>query len=92
MKALPGKVEQLTAVLETMLEPSRAEAGCISYRFFRSHDNHDCVLFYEQWQDMAAIEFHFATEHFQALSGRLEGLLAGEPDIEIFAANAVPAL
>jgi quinol monooxygenase YgiN len=50
------------------------------------------VLFYEQWQDMAAIEFHFATEHFQALSGRLEGLLAGEPDIEIFAANAVPAL
>ena len=72
MKALPGKVEQLTAVLATMLEPSRAEAGCISYRFFRSHDNSDCVLFYEQWQDIDAIKFHFATEHFQALGAQLE--------------------
>jgi quinol monooxygenase YgiN len=89
MKALPGKVEQLTAVLETMLEPSRAEVGCISYRFFRSHEDNNSVLFYEQWQDMAAIEFHFSTEHFQALGGKLEGLLDGEPVIEIFAANAV---
>ncbi|MFT7528499.1 MAG: quinol monooxygenase YgiN [Arenicella sp.] len=89
IKALPAKVEQLTAILEAMLAPSRAEAGCISYRFFRSHDDSNSFLFYEQWQDMAAIEFHFATEHFQQLGAQLEGLLDGEPQINIFEASAV---
>ena len=89
MKALPGKVEQVTAVLETMLAPSRAEPGCISYRFFYSHEDSECIIFYEQWQDMAAIEFHFATEHFEALGGQLDGLLNGEPKIDIFEASAV---
>ncbi len=89
MKVLPGRVEQVTAILETMLEPSRAEPGCICYRFFRSHDDSDSIMFYEQWRDMPAIEFHFATSHFQALGGQLEGLLDGEPSIDVFDASAV---
>jgi quinol monooxygenase YgiN len=91
MKSLPGKVEQVAAALETMLAPSRAESGCISYRFFYSHDDSERIMFYEQWQDMAAIEFHFATKHFEALGGQLEGLLDGEPKIEIFEASAASA-
>ena len=89
MKALPGKVEQVAAALETMLAPSRAEPGCISYRFFYSHDDSERIMFYEQWQDMAAIEFHFATSHFEALGGQLAGLLDGEPKMDIFEASAV---
>ena len=89
MKALPGKVEQVATVLETLLAPSRAEPGCISYRFFYSHDDSERIMFYEEWQDMAAIEFHFATEHFEALGGQLDGLLDGEPRMDIFEASAV---
>ena len=89
MKALPGKVEQVATVLETLLAPSRAEPGCISYRFFYSHDDSERIMFYEEWQDMAAIEFHFATEHFEALGGQLDGLLDGEPKMDIFEASTV---
>ena len=89
MKALPGKVEHVATVLETLLAPSRAEPGCISYRFFYSHDDSERIMFYEEWQDMAAIEFHFATEHFEALGGQLDGLLDGEPKMDIFEASAV---
>ena len=89
MKAQPGKVEQVATVLETLLAPSRAEPGCISYRFFYSHDDSERIMFYEEWQDMAAIEFHFATEHFEALGGQLDGLLDGEPKMDIFEASAV---
>ena len=89
MKALPGKVEQVATVLETLLAPSRAEPGCISYRFFYSHDDSERIMFYEEWQDMAEIEFHFATEHFEALGGQLDGLLDGEPKMDIFEASAV---
>ncbi|MDP6964021.1 MAG: putative quinol monooxygenase [Planctomycetota bacterium] len=91
MKANPGKREQVADVLEKMLQPSRNEQGCISYRFFYSHDDSDVILFYEQWRDMAAIKFHFETEHFQQLKPQLDGLLSGDPKIEIFEATAVAA-
>ena len=90
-QALPGKIKQLEEVFETMLGPSRAEPGCISYRFFRSYDDSDSVLFYEEYDDMDAVEHHFATDHFVGLGPQVEGLLAGEPQIQIFEANEVAA-
>ena len=90
-KALPGRIDQLEEVFATMLEPSRAEPGCISYRFFRSYDDSDSVLFYEEYEDMDAVKYHFATEHFVGLGPQVEGLLDGEPQIQVFEASEVAA-
>ncbi len=74
-------------VLESMLEPSRGEPGCLSYRFFVAPDDPDHILFFEEWKDEQAVEEHFASPHFQELGERLEGLLAQEPTINVYEAN-----
>ncbi len=84
LAAAPGKREQLIQHCRDMLAPSRAEAGCISYRFFEDPDRPGRLLFFEEWQDQAAIDFHFATEHFQGFGERIAKLLEGEPEITIY--------
>jgi len=89
MKAAPGKRAELIKLLNGMLEPSRAEPGCISYRYFFSSEDPDMVHFYEQWADQAAIDFHFATDHFRELGVRIPNLIVGGPEIRIYEANPV---
>lgn len=93
MKAAPGKRAELIDLLNGMLEPSRAEPGCISYRYFFSSEDADLVHFYEQWQDQAAIDVHFASDHFRDLGVRIPDLIVGSPDIRIYDVAAVePAI
>lgn len=93
MKAAPGKRAELIDLLNGMLEPSRAEPGCISYRFFFSSEDEGLVHFYEQWQDQAAIDEHFASAHFRDLGVRIPDLIVGGPDIRIYDIAAVePAI
>lgn len=92
MKAAPGKRAQLLAILDSMLAPSRAEPGCVSYRYFLSSEDPDLVHFFEEWTDQEAVEAHFATDHFQALGPQLVDLVEGAPDIRIYEAAPADAL
>ncbi|PCJ54902.1 MAG: antibiotic biosynthesis monooxygenase [Planctomycetota bacterium] len=93
MKAAPGKRAQLIDLLNGMLEPSRMEPGCISYRYFFSSEDPDLVHFYEQWQNQAAIDEHFASDHFRDLGVRIPDLIISGPDIRIYdAAPVEPAI
>ena len=38
---------------------SREEEGCISHRYLLSPEKEHCIFFYEEWQDRAAIDYHF---------------------------------
>jgi quinol monooxygenase YgiN len=89
--AAAGKREDLLQLCRSMLAPSRAEAGCISYRFFEDPDCPGHVLFFEEWKDMAAIDFHFATPHFTDFSAEIPGLIEGEPKVAIYEAAPVQA-
>lgn len=89
LKAAPGMRAQLLELLDGMLAPSRAEAGCISYRYFVSSEDPDLIHFFEEWQDQASIEEHFATDHFRDLGVRIPNLIISGPDIRIY--EAVPA-
>lgn len=91
MQARPGRLAELRQVLDSMIAPSRAEAGCLEYGYWLSSEDDSSVLFFERWKDQAAVDFHFATEHFLGLGGKLDGLLEGEPQISIFDAALLPA-
>ncbi len=89
LKAAPGMRAQLLELLDGMLAPSRAEAGCISYRYFVSSEDPDLIHFFEEWQDQASIEEHFATDHFRDLGVRIQNHIISGPAIRIY--EAVPA-
>ncbi|MBL7009346.1 MAG: antibiotic biosynthesis monooxygenase [Planctomycetes bacterium] len=86
--AAAGKREELITCCRSMLQPSRAEPGCLSYRFFEDPDQPGRLLFFEEWLDQAAIDFHFATDHFQAFGERIADLLEAAPAITIYSVAA----
>lgn len=74
LKAKPGNEEKLKAELIKMLEPSRSESGCIQYTLHESVEP-GVFVFYEVWEDEAALEFHMNTPHFKAYRENIASLV-----------------
>lgn len=79
--AAEGKAEELQEALLSMLAPSRAEEGCVSYDLFRDRKNPDQFVFVEQWRDEEAIKEHGQAPHMTEAGAKLGGLLGGRPSI-----------
>ncbi len=75
--ALKGKEDQLRALLQGMLIPTRAEPGCELYELYES-DSRGRFYFYEEWESQAALDQHVATPHFKHLEQSV-GELVTEP-------------
>ena len=84
--ARKGKEEQLKALLQSMLTPTRAELGCNAYELYESNSSERFYL-YENWESRSALEQHKATPHF----GRLQKAV-GELLIEPFEVNVLRAI
>jgi quinol monooxygenase YgiN len=64
--AREGKENQLKALLQGMLVPTRAESGCESYELYES-DSSGRFYLNETWESQAALDRHMATPHFKRL-------------------------
>jgi quinol monooxygenase YgiN len=62
----PGKIDMLRALMEEMVESTRAEPGAVVYEWFVS-DDEDVVILYERYADSAAVLTH--SEAFHAMFG-----------------------
>lgn len=50
--------------LRELVGPTRAEPGCRTYEIFRSNDDPNAFMFFEQYDDEAALDAHRASPHF----------------------------
>jgi quinol monooxygenase YgiN len=75
--ARKGKEDQLRALLQGMLTPTRAEPGCKSYELYES-DSQGRFYLYETWEGHSAFDQHIATPHFRHLQ-RAVGEILTEP-------------
>lgn len=64
--ARKGKEDQLRALLQGMLAPTRVEPGCKLYELYESNST-GRFYFYETWESQAALDQHAATPHFKQL-------------------------
>lgn len=79
--AKPEKSAELERrVKEDLLEATRAEPGCIRYRFYRDVEDPNAFSFVEHWQDWKSLNGHFRSAHVSAFLQALPELLAGEPE------------
>lgn len=58
--------DEVSAVLRELAVASRAEPGCLGFEIARGEDGTTFVL-YEKWRDQAALDAHYASEHFARL-------------------------
>ncbi|WP_067717110.1 putative quinol monooxygenase [Nocardia yamanashiensis] len=76
LRAEPGQEDRLRTALESMIEPSLAEPGCISYQPYVNPNDAAQMVVVEEWTGAPALEEHFATPHFKHVAEVLEGILA----------------
>lgn len=81
-EARKGNEDELRALLQGMLAPTRAEQGCKSYELYES-DSTGRFYFDETWESEAALDKHIATPHFKYLEQAIEKLLEEPFEVNI---------
>ena len=74
--ARPETVDAVKRILVSMLEPSRAEDGCIMYELLQCNEDPTDFTFVEEWTDEAALARHAATPHIAGVQDELRTLVA----------------
>jgi quinol monooxygenase YgiN len=83
--AREGKAEELKAVLLAIVEPTRAEAGCVRYELCQSRTDPCDFVFIEEWASPSALDAHMASPHVQEVFRSAPPLLAKPPEIVQYA-------
>ena len=78
------KVDDFLAATKGLIEKSRAEAGNVSYSLYQDPEDKTKFLFFEEWKNQAAVDFHFATEHFQQFGKTLDECASAPAVITIY--------
>jgi len=63
--AREGEEEAVRSAIQSLVEPSRAEPGCLLYLPNRDPENPRVFFMYEHYADEAAYAAHGSSEHFQ---------------------------
>jgi quinol monooxygenase YgiN len=74
LTAKAGKADELRQLLDGMLAPSRAEAGCLRYDLWRDQANAERFVLDELYVDDAAIAAHKETAHFRDYLAKIADL------------------
>ena len=84
----PDKVDAFLNATKSLIEKSRAEEGCISYSLFQDPQDKTKFLFFEEWKNQAAVDFHFSTEHFQKFGETLNECASAPAIITVYDSTA----
>lgn len=77
-------LDQALAVYGELVEKTRLEAGCVSYELFQDTENSCILTMIETWEDRAALENHFKSEHFMRLVPKLKEMREGESRLNVY--------
>jgi len=78
MRAQPGKEDVLRQALLALVDPTRAEDGCIQYDLHEENQQPGHFVFFERWTSKEALDRHLASPHMSAILPRFPEL-CGEP-------------
>jgi quinol monooxygenase YgiN len=79
--ARPETADAVREVVTGFIEPTRKEAGCISYVLMQNDADPLEYTFVEEWVSNAALDTHLQTPHLAQGAAKLAGLLSKPGDI-----------
>jgi quinol monooxygenase YgiN len=80
----PEKREALLKLLQSFVEPSRSEPGCVDYHFHISDADPNLFYFYENWTTREALEVHLNLPYQKEWFSRHGEFLAKEVELRFF--------
>ena len=83
--------QEAARAARTMAAATRAEVGCLAYRFSADLEDANTFFIFEVWESEEALARHFQTEHMRVFRERLPAFLAAPPAITRYVvASAAP--
>lgn len=75
LKAKPGTEQELRGELIKVVGPTRTEQGCVEYVLNESTEDPLTFVFYERWENAAAVQAHLDSEHYREYRRATEPLI-----------------
>jgi quinol monooxygenase YgiN len=79
--AKPGQEATVRQALTDLVEPTRAEEGCLSYSLFESQADSTVFITVELWRSQADLEAHTKSPHLAAALSAAGDALGATPAI-----------
>lgn len=89
VKVKPGARDEAVRAAVEMSRATRAEAGCLSYRFYTDVEDPDTFFVFEEWESAGALAAHFQTPHMKVFREALPRLVAGGMEISQYEVSSV---
>jgi quinol monooxygenase YgiN len=80
--ARPDRIEDLHALLRSLLALTHAEDGCLMYDLWRSTENPAKFVLVEEWTSDAHLDRHLAAPHLESAKNKFPDLLSEPLQIE----------
>lgn len=81
--AKDGCIEELKALLEMMVKPSKAEDGCLYYHISQVKEDPKTFIVLESWRDEAALDGHKNSEHYKHYKSHFEPFAADKYSLDL---------
>ena len=92
VRVRPERRAEAVRVAVAMAEATRAEPGCLSYRFAADLGDPNTLLVFEEWEDDASLARHFETEHMASFRRAVPDLVAGPAAIRRYVVDQVATM
>ncbi len=79
--AKPEAVDAVRAALQTLVQATVAEEGCLAYDLYESGAAPGTFVTVERWVDQQALDAHLSAPHVAEAFAAAEGALSGEVTI-----------
>jgi len=77
-------IEQFLTYANVIVLASNLEQGCLVYNLYQEVGKPSSFIFYEEYVNQEAIDFHNNTNHFKTFIAQITEILDGSPVIEVF--------
>lgn len=84
IKARTDKVDELRSVLNSLVDATQKEPGCLSYHLLQNNDDPTDYAMVEEWESKNALEVHLSAKAFKDAQTKLPGLVAAKADIRLY--------
>lgn len=89
MKLKSGIKEEFILKSQDLINATRDEEGCLSYRLYSDTDDPNVLIMLEFWKDMDSLDSHSESEHFKNFGNILDQYLDDEIEITKFQAEEI---
>lgn len=88
----PGGRDAFFTAVKPMVDATLEEAGCREYAFSPDPNDDTRIMLYELWDDQAALDAHFASDHMAAFQAKLKDVKMAGRDIQKYLISSVEDL